>query len=286
MAFHKAERKNAKLRMAIAGPSGTGKTMCALIMAKEFGSKIDVIDSERGSASLYVGAPGVPPFEVNDELELTPLGYIAAIKESAARGAEVLVVDSYSHSWMGALEAIDRMGGWIKGGKTISPQVARLVDAILTYPGHVIVTMRSKSEHAIETVNGRATMKKMGMATVAREGTDYEFSVMLDLGTSGEVNVSKSRCIGVAMGTAYERNTDIPKIARTLKAWLAEGAPASPRDLLRERLGFAESKAELEAIGPEIRALMATDLEGAKACAVVYKSKLAELQGATSELPE
>lgn len=280
MAFKPAERKNSKLRLAISGPSGTGKTMCALILASVFGKKIDVIDSERGSASLYVGAPGVPEFEVNDEIELTPLGYIAAIKESAERGAEVLVIDSYSHSWTGALEAIDRMGGWTKGGKTISPQVQKLVDTILTFPGHVIVTMRSKVEHAIETVNGRTTMKKMGMSTVAREGTDYEFSVMLDLTVDGAVSVAKSRCTAVATGTAYERNADIPKIGKVLKAWLEQGSPVTPRDALLEQIKFAANGEALRALVPALNALKLSDVEGFRTLRPLYAARAADFQQA------
>ena len=51
--FKKAERKQAKLRLALSGPSGSGKTTGALLIAKGIGGKIAVLDTERGSASLY-----------------------------------------------------------------------------------------------------------------------------------------------------------------------------------------------------------------------------------------
>lgn len=38
--FKKAERKNAKLRLAIAGPTGSGKTYTALVLAKGIGGRI------------------------------------------------------------------------------------------------------------------------------------------------------------------------------------------------------------------------------------------------------
>ncbi len=272
MSFARAQRKNAKLRLALTGTSGSGKTYSALLMAREFGTKIAVMDSERGSASLY---SDLVPFDVCELEEKNLQEYIEKIREAGALGYEVLVIDSYSHSWVGALEAVDRMGGWVKGGKVISPMVSKLVDTILSYPGHVIATMRSKAEHAIETVNGKATMKKLGMATVAREGTDYEFSVMLDLTTDGAVTVSKSRCSAIS-GGAYSRD-DIPKIAKTLKTWLASGAPLSPRESLTERIRFASDATQLAALIPDMKALSPEDLAALKP---IYSARKAEFQAA------
>ena len=66
MQFQKAVRKRAKLRLAVAGPSGSGKTTAALNIAKGLGGKVAVLDTERGSASLYSDQ-----FEF-DTLELNP----------------------------------------------------------------------------------------------------------------------------------------------------------------------------------------------------------------------
>ncbi len=74
--FTKAVRKKSKLRMGISGPSGSGKTMAALSIAKGLGGKIALIDTERGSASLYAdpvrlgdGSVWTPPaFDTMDRL--------------------------------------------------------------------------------------------------------------------------------------------------------------------------------------------------------------------------
>jgi len=50
--IHKATKKKSKLRIILEGASGSGKTFSALKMAKPFG-KIVLIDTEKGSASLY-----------------------------------------------------------------------------------------------------------------------------------------------------------------------------------------------------------------------------------------
>ncbi len=57
MAFKKAERKTLKIRMALAGPAGSGKTISALRLAKGIASKtglrIGLIDTEKESSVLY-----------------------------------------------------------------------------------------------------------------------------------------------------------------------------------------------------------------------------------------
>lgn len=285
MSFKKAERKNAKLRLALSGTSGAGKTWNALLMAKEIGGqKIAVMDSERGSASLYAGTPGLPEFDVCELEEKNIQEYIEKVQEAAAAGYDVLIVDSYSHSWIGALEQVDKMGGskFSNGWKVIAPLVTKLVDTILSYPGHVICTMRSKAEYAIEKdeKTGKAVPKKMGMATVARDGTDYEFSVMLDLTVEGGVSVSKTRCAALT-GGIYTRQ-DIPKIAAKLKAWLSEGATESAFDALASRIRFAGDDATLQARAPEIKAAVdekkITADERAKLLEL-YKKRKAEFQG-------
>ena len=51
--FRKAERRKAKLRLAITGPAGSGKTYGALLVAQGLGGRIAMIDTENGSGDLY-----------------------------------------------------------------------------------------------------------------------------------------------------------------------------------------------------------------------------------------
>ena len=55
MGFKKATKAAAKLRLGLIGPAGSGKTMTALRVAHGLGGRVAVIDTERGSASLYSG---------------------------------------------------------------------------------------------------------------------------------------------------------------------------------------------------------------------------------------
>jgi len=71
--FRRATRQQSKLRMTIDGPAGSGKTYTALRLAHMLaeGGPIAVIDTERGSASKYVGeSPDGIPWQC-DVVELT-----------------------------------------------------------------------------------------------------------------------------------------------------------------------------------------------------------------------
>lgn len=282
MAFDRiATRENARLRVAVTGTAGVGKTVSALILSKYFGSKIGLMDSENNSHKKAVGLPGVPPFVAEVLSEKNPREYLEKIQLAAEAGVEVLIIDSYSHSWIGALEIVDAMGGskFSNGWKVVSPTITKLVDAILTFPGHVIATMRSHADYAIEQVNGRAVPKKIGMAPVARDGTDFEFDVVLDFAPGGTVTVSKTRCPALD-GAVFPRNEGIPKIAETLKAWLDAGAAVLPVDTMADRIRFAQSVESLLALVPEIKALSAEDQAALKTVFVMKKNALVDAAGA------
>jgi len=84
MAIRKAERRKARLRLALTGVSGSGKTWSALTLARGLGGKIGMIDTEAGSSELYA-----PSFDF-DVLDIAaPFAcrkYIEAIREFEKAG--------------------------------------------------------------------------------------------------------------------------------------------------------------------------------------------------------
>jgi AAA domain len=259
--------------------------MSALKLAAIFGRKVGVIDSEKGSASLYAGEPGIPEFGVIELENATISDYRRAIAEFAAEGYDVVIVDSLSHSWQAALEAVDRAGGWIKAGKTITPALQGLTSALLSYPGHVICTMRSKTEYAIDKdeKTGKTTMRKLGLAPQVRGDTEYEFTVVLDLDRSGTISVSKSRCgDALPMDQVYDRNTQLAKIGTAVKAWLGKGVALTPRSEALERVRFAHDQGALSKAAAWLNErakageLSAEDLAEIKAAFLAKKTEFAE----------
>lgn len=223
--FQKAERSQAKARIALMAPAGYGKTHSALLMAAGLGKKIAVIDTENGSASMEVGKPGIPSFDVAVmHAPYTVEKYLSAIKEAEDAGYDVIVLDSLSHSWAGSGGLLDQQGAIAdKGGnsfaawRTISPKGNALIDAILQSPAHVIATMRSKVDYAME---GGKVMK-LGLAPVVREGTDYEFGIVLDIDKSHKAHCSKDRT-GLFDGKITLITKDTGK---AIKEWLESADP-------------------------------------------------------------
>lgn len=236
-AFRKATREQLRLRMAIDGPSGSGKTYTALEFAHAMGGRIAVIDTEARSASKYVGVNGWE-FDCVDLESFAPSEYAAWIEEAGRQGYDVLVVDSLSHAWEGrggALDLIDqsseknRFTAW----KDVTPMHRRMIDAILRSPCHVIVTMRTKTEHILEQdERGKMVPKKVGTAPIQRAGVEYEFDVVADLDLSHILTVSKTRCPSID-GEIVARPTGT--FMAKVKDWLEQGV-AVERERPRARI--------------------------------------------------
>jgi hypothetical protein len=108
MQFTKATRKKSKLRIALSGPSGAGKTMGALLIAKGIGGKIAVIDTERGSASMYAHITDYDTLEMTPPF--SPERFVEAINTAEAAGYDIVIIDSMTHEWNGTggvLEIVD-----------------------------------------------------------------------------------------------------------------------------------------------------------------------------------
>jgi hypothetical protein len=208
--FQTATRKKLKLRMAIDGPPGAGKTATALrltvALAARGNGRIAVIDTEHRSASKYVDQKfdddGPFQFDVLELTSFSPTEYTGAIEEAGREQFDVLVIDSLSHAWSGkdgALEIKDKAGGnQFTAWKNVTPMHNRMVEAILQSPCHVIVTMRSKVDYVLERNEaGKEVPKKVGMAPIQRPGMEYEFDIYGAMDWSHIMTITKSRCPSV-----------------------------------------------------------------------------------------
>lgn len=226
--FQRAQRTQSKIKLAITGPAGSGKTYSALRLARGLigkGGKIALIDTENGSASLYSEQFNfdvlnlVPPFEDTCFVE----GINAAVKA----GYDVLIIDSASHFWEAILEfkdKLDRRGGnsfsnWNEAGKHFK----EVLNAVLHSQIHVIACLRSKTEYVVETnERGRSIPRKVGLAPVMRDGIEYEFTTVFDIDLSHQAMTSKDRT-GLFTDKVFQVTEETgEKIAQWLKASVVE----------------------------------------------------------------
>lgn len=240
LTFKKASKSMAKAKIALTGPSGAGKTLSALLLAKGLtsGGRVAVIDTENNSASLYEDRfdgweyfvlPMNPPYTVQKYI----MGIDLAIKE----GFDCLIIDSLTHVWAaeGGLlqqkEALDSRGGnsYTNWG-SITKLYEELKGKLLHSKIHMICTMRSKQEYILEqNEKGKQAPKKVGLAPIMRDGMEYEFTVVFDIGMDHQYMATKDRTSlfnGVVATVTEETGTQIKEWLKTEPPPVASPVPA------------------------------------------------------------
>jgi hypothetical protein len=232
--FRPAERKRAKLRLALCGPSGSGKTYSSILIAKGMGEKIAMIDTEHRSGELYAD---IATYDVSPlGAPYSPERYIQMIVEAEKQGYDVLIIDSLSHAWSGdggVLEMVDKATRASKvqnsytAWRYVTPEHNRLVDAMLKANLHIIATIRSKTDYETsKDSDGKMKVTKLGLAPIQREGMDYEFTTVLDISLEGHVaSASKDRT------RIFDGKFLVPdeETGKALLHWLNEGVDERKR---------------------------------------------------------
>lgn len=234
--FAPVTREKAKLRLALTGVSGAGKTLGALFIAYgitgDWG-KVALIDTEHERARFYaersdlgtgrfLWASLTPPY--------SPERYKAFVGSAAQEVGKdgVVIVDSFSHAWKnegGVLDIKNRIADSKYNGNTFRAwddadrEQNSLVDTILAVDCHTIVTMRSKMEYAMqENEHGRMQPVKLGLAPIQRNDTEYEFDIVLNINREHIATASKDTTFLDKYGAVIT-----PELGRQLAAWLNEG---------------------------------------------------------------
>lgn len=273
MSFQKATRKKSKLRMALIGPSGSGKTYSALELAKGLGGRIAMIDTERGSGSLYADVADFDVLELEPPFE--PKKYVAAIKEAEDAGYGVVIIDSLSHAWAGEGGILDihdsatramRSGNGYMAWKDVTPQHEKIINAILGSSLHVIATIRTKTAYeVVEDERGKKSPKKIGLAPIQRQGMEYEFTAVLDLAVDSHIATASKDRTGMYDGQHF---VITEKTGEQLRDWLESGADApvriDPYADWREKVRQAVNMDELGAVWKEMDGPTRTAMAEAK----------------------
>jgi hypothetical protein len=232
----KAVKTRVKIRIALAGPAGSGKTLTSLRFAKVLaeGGKILVIDTEHGRASVYASRFD---FDVVELDKFSPLIYVEALELAEQENYSVVVIDSLTHAWTGeggVLEIVDKATARAKSNNSFTsgwsvgtPLHNQLINKIMAAPFHVIATMRAKTEYVMESTGGKSTPRKTGMAAIQRDNMDYEFNFYATMDREHTLSIEKSdpECfeVGDQIGLPDER------VAAKMLTWLNDGAEPTPR---------------------------------------------------------
>jgi hypothetical protein len=246
--FAPARRTQMKLRMALHGPDGSGKTMTSFTLMRElvgWGGNFAVIDTEGRAQEYAVLRDGDPETDyafkfghvaprAADPTELPEL-----IRDAAESGYQGLVVDSYTHYWSGvggALDRVDKARDKRAGWGDYRLVESRFMSALASFPGHVILTMRTKIEYVPEYDERlrQTVVRRLGTKPDQRDSATYDCSIVGMMDNAHAITFTKA--------STCQELTDVrielpgAGLAATLAAWLGEGDPAvSPTTTLRDR---------------------------------------------------
>ena len=196
MKLRQSERKQAKIKMALQGSSGSGKSLSSILLAKGLANdnlnKVAIIDTENGSADLYAHVghynvlPLTPPY--------TPEKFIEAIEICENAGMEVIILDSISQVWEELLSYHSKLpGNSFANWNKVKPRQNAFINKILQCNAHVIATMRTKQDYVLQLKDGKYVPEKVGLKAVQRDDVSYEFTIVFDINIKHFASASKDR---------------------------------------------------------------------------------------------
>jgi hypothetical protein len=233
MDFADAVREDVKARLALAGPAGSGKTYSALAIGTGMGPNLGLIDTERRTALNYAK---IFTFKHLPMPDTRPQTLVHALAIAARRGIDPLIIDGATPFWSGQgglLAQVDKTtqasrsgNAFTSGWKAVKPIEHEMWDAILSYPGHVIITLRVKTAYELRESKsgGGKEPVKIGLRPDQREGVDYEFDLVGDLDMQHTMTIGKSRYPGPG-GVEVNEVIEQPNIdfGQRIVKWLSDG---------------------------------------------------------------
>lgn len=207
ISIQKAERAGARLVISLAGISGGGKTLTAILLAYGLangdGSKVGLLCTENRRGRLYasrstyekvrdsLGMKDLPtPFMVGDlEPPFSPKRYTDAIMEFQNAGVEVLVIDSVSHEWegTGGCEEIahaqnPRMPDWA----TAKREHKAFMNALLQSDMHIVVCARAREKVRMSKEGGKTKVESIGIQPITEKNFMFEMTASLLMWNEGK----------------------------------------------------------------------------------------------------
>lgn len=207
--YRPAVRLSSKAMIGLGGPSGGGKTLSALLIARGLCMGVDEqifgIDTEGGRMLDYAPAEGEKPGPFTFgfqyfalEPPFSPMAYQEAIATAVKAKAGCIIVDSMSHEHEGEggiLEwhdrELDRMAGkdfekrdrvtftaWIEPKKAHN----KLVNKILQHRVHFVFCFRAKDKLAPKkNEKGKIEFVNVGWTPICADRFEYEMTTLLIL---------------------------------------------------------------------------------------------------------
>ena len=253
--FTPAVRERLPVKLVLYGPSKSGKTYSALMIARGVvgpEGRIAVLDTEGGKSRMY--ADDVPGgFSVARMGEpFNPERFVAMIDATRDAGYDCLVIDGASPEWEAVLQIADdaqtgkdQRSGWQKA----SPRHARFLRAIVASPIHLIVTCRVKTEW---TIGADGKSRKVGLAPVQRGGFEYEFDIIGEIDRDHEITIeARGEFDGRVIPPSPDPVDTLVAFGAVLAAWMGHGEADHAADEFDPAAQLPSDQTELGQVVPE-----------------------------------
>jgi hypothetical protein len=219
----KAVKHQVKVKIAFIGPSGSGKTYSALKVAKGFGNRTLLLNTEGDRGYLYAS---LFEYDIVDlEPPFTPERYVEIINYAEQEEYDTLIIDSGSHEWSGRGGLLEVQGSMTGNSYTnwakITPRHNVFVDKLLYCKIHTIVCLRGKDVYVMtENDKGKQAPKKEGLGAEQRANFEYEMMATLMIDQKNHVATPMKDNTGL-FENRYEMLSE--EHGKLLKQWAENG---------------------------------------------------------------
>jgi hypothetical protein len=249
-AIRKATRRATPQLLAIWGPTFSGKTYSALLVAAGLvkpGQKVGFVDTENGRGSAFaddehlakVLPQGYDVIEIDPPFH--PKRYIAAIHQFENEGYSLVITDSASHAWSGEGGALD-MKEKDKGWANAKLWNKRLLAAYCYSPIHHVVCLRAQEKTKIVGSGRDQQYIPLGVMPICEK--TFPFDLGLAFSVEGEIEGRPATHLATPVKWPRVMNPLFadwrpqlltPEIGRKIQQWNESGVLEDPTERLQKR---------------------------------------------------